>query len=427
MSSDKQPSGFWQSFGPGILFAGAAIGTSHLVQSTRAGAVFGLGLLAIVVLANVIKYPAFRFGPQYAAATGKSLLHGYYDLGKWVLVLFLLSEIAVMAIIIAATAIVTAAILLAVSGIQADPKLVGVALMLVGGAMLSIGGFNLLERLTKVFVATLTLATLSATVMALPSIEWNFDQVFFPIADVQTLMFVIALMGFMPSAIDLSVLQSLWAVEKQREVEKQKFQSIKPSMRYVMADFNFGYLASGLLAICFLLMGAGVMHTTGEVPAAGAADFAKQVIGLYTHNLGAWAGSVVGISALFVMFSTLLTVLDGFPRLLASAIALLREPKERQEPIAPAYFSQTACMIFLGTAAGGVLLFLMGSFKTFIDFVTITAFVVSPIAALLNHLSITSASVPTHFQPSMFMQAWSILGISILAGLSVMFIYVRFA
>ena len=34
-----------QKLGPGLLFAGAAIGVSHLVQSTRAGADFGLGLL----------------------------------------------------------------------------------------------------------------------------------------------------------------------------------------------------------------------------------------------------------------------------------------------------------------------------------------------------------------------------------------------
>ena len=34
-----------KNLGPGLLFAGAAIGVSHLVQSTRAGADFGLGLI----------------------------------------------------------------------------------------------------------------------------------------------------------------------------------------------------------------------------------------------------------------------------------------------------------------------------------------------------------------------------------------------
>ena len=37
--------GWIKKLGPGLLFAGAAIGVSHLVQSTRAGADFGWGLL----------------------------------------------------------------------------------------------------------------------------------------------------------------------------------------------------------------------------------------------------------------------------------------------------------------------------------------------------------------------------------------------
>jgi Mn2+/Fe2+ NRAMP family transporter len=70
--------------GPGLLWAGAAIGVSHLVQSTRAGANYGFALLWALLLANIFKYPSFKFGPRYAAATGKSLLHGYSEIGKWV-------------------------------------------------------------------------------------------------------------------------------------------------------------------------------------------------------------------------------------------------------------------------------------------------------------------------------------------------------
>ena len=46
--------------GPGLLFAGAAIGVSHLVQSTRAGADFGWGLLWALLLINLFKYPFFN-------------------------------------------------------------------------------------------------------------------------------------------------------------------------------------------------------------------------------------------------------------------------------------------------------------------------------------------------------------------------------
>ena len=51
---------FLQKLGPGLLFAGAAIGVSHLVQSTKAGANFGFGLLWALILINIVKYPFFN-------------------------------------------------------------------------------------------------------------------------------------------------------------------------------------------------------------------------------------------------------------------------------------------------------------------------------------------------------------------------------
>ena len=52
---------FLNLLGPGLLFAGAAIGVSHLVQSTRAGADFGFGLLWALLIVNIFKYPFFQF------------------------------------------------------------------------------------------------------------------------------------------------------------------------------------------------------------------------------------------------------------------------------------------------------------------------------------------------------------------------------
>ena len=42
-----------QKLGPGLLFAGAAIGVSHLVQSTRSGADFGFGLIWTMIVIYV--------------------------------------------------------------------------------------------------------------------------------------------------------------------------------------------------------------------------------------------------------------------------------------------------------------------------------------------------------------------------------------
>jgi len=84
-STRPRLAGLRQSLGPGILLAGAAIGGSHLVASTQAGARYGLGLLALVLLINLIKYPFLLVGTRFTAATGLSLLEGYQRQGRWYL------------------------------------------------------------------------------------------------------------------------------------------------------------------------------------------------------------------------------------------------------------------------------------------------------------------------------------------------------
>ena len=54
--------------------ASAAVGGSHIVSSTQAGGSYGWSLLLLVILANVFKYPFFRFGAEYTADTGKTLV-----------------------------------------------------------------------------------------------------------------------------------------------------------------------------------------------------------------------------------------------------------------------------------------------------------------------------------------------------------------
>ena len=113
---------FLNSLGPGLLFAGAAIGVSHLVQSTKAGAEFGFGLLWALLLVHLFKYPFFQFGPRYATATDESLLDGYKRLGKGVLIAYFALNLATMFTIQAAVTIVTAGLASNLFGISTNPS-----------------------------------------------------------------------------------------------------------------------------------------------------------------------------------------------------------------------------------------------------------------------------------------------------------------
>ena len=125
MSNDphdsKPPAGrrWLRSIGPGLLLANAAIGTSHLVLSTRAGAHYGMIYIWIILAALALKYPFYEMGTRYANATGQTILQGYRRQGLWAVYLFLaiigLSMFAVIGAVGAVSAGLFASTLLAVT------------------------------------------------------------------------------------------------------------------------------------------------------------------------------------------------------------------------------------------------------------------------------------------------------------------------
>ena len=90
MVGNKVWGGRLRALGPGVLMATAAIGGSHLVASTQAGALFGWQLIWLILLINILKYPFFRFGVEYTLSNNESLLSGYARRGKVYLYSFML-------------------------------------------------------------------------------------------------------------------------------------------------------------------------------------------------------------------------------------------------------------------------------------------------------------------------------------------------
>jgi Mn2+/Fe2+ NRAMP family transporter len=419
--ADRRAGGILRALGPGLLFAAAAVGVSHLVQSTRAGAQYGLALIGLIVLANAIKYPAFRLGPHYAAATGTSLLEGYRRQGRWALVLYGLLTLGTMFTVQAAVTFTTAGLAIAGLGLKTNAVLVAAALIAVSSLMLAIGRYQWLDRVIKALVAVLTISTVLATALALPRIDWSGTWILRAEQfDTKTILFLAALIGWMPSAIDVSVWQSLWTLARQNDTGHA------PSMRESSIDFHIGYLGTAMLALCFLLMGAGVIHGSGVELAEGAGGFATQVIGLYTSTLGEWSGPIIAIAAFAVMFSTTLTVQDGFPRALAVLIARFRGPEESAGYELDQPFQRRVYWISLGVLAIGSLLVLavmMKSLKALVDVATTLSFLTAPVLSVLNHRSALGAEVPVERRPPRWLIWASLAGIAFQAAFALYYVY----
>lgn len=404
----------WQrAAAPGLIFSGSAIGVSHLVQSTRAGAMFGLALIAVIVLINVLKYPSFRFGMDYAHATRKTIIGGYRELGPWAVPLYAVTSLTIAPIGLAAVTVTTAAILAAVTGI--DLPILALATLAVGATvlLLLVGGFGWLDRLNKLLIAFLTVATIVAAAMALPRVEWQSATSLEWSVSPAALLFVVALAGFMPSPVGQSIQVSLWTLKAQ----ENESESERMSMIDMRKGFLAAYLLTGFLALCFCVMGAGVMHSGGISPESGAADLASQIIGLYRETLGTIPAYLAAIAALCVMATTMIASFDGFARALGAVYEEYRgNIGGRASQGGYAFFLSLSAVLCLA-----ILALMLESFSVFIDLVTSIYFVVGPVIASLNHLVITRCELPEEHRPSRNIRLLSLVGIIVMFAMAMMF------
>lgn len=399
---------FLQSFGPGLLFAGAAIGVSHLVQSTRAGAEFGFGLLWAMFLVHLFKYPFFQFGPRYAAATGETLLDGYRKMGKPVLVIYYILNFATMFTIQAAVTIVTAGLASQLFGFTNNLVIWSSILLIISILILVIGKYKVLDNLMKYIIIILTISTIAAVLVAIFNSKDAFDVTQIIPSGTVELTFLIAFLGWMPAPVDVSIWHSIWSVEKNKTI------LLRTSSKDAIFDFNVGYIGTLFLGICFVLLGALVMYKSGESFSDKGSEFASQLINLYTKNLGNFFYIFIAIAAFTTMFSTTITTLDASPRAMSISTKLLFERKT--------IFNYWFWIVFLLIGTFIILQFFIGNMGILIKIATILSFLTAPFYAILNYLLITGKHTPKEHQPKTFMKVLSLAGILFLVGFSLWFL-----
>lgn len=408
----------FQILGPGLIYAGAAVGVSHLVQSTRAGANFGFELIWILLITNIIKYPFFEFGPRYANVTGKSLIEGYHALGKWAILAFAILTLLTMFAIQAAITVVTAGLIAYVFKLSISTILLSSILLIGIMSILMIGKYKVLDQSIKIIIILLAISTIIAVFSAFGSyVEPSFISSF-NWSNKLHIFFLIAFIGWMPSPVDISVWSSLWTIEKQKQM------SFKPSLKQSLLDFKIGYIGTTILALGFLSLGALVMYNSGTELSANGTIFAGQFITMYTQSIGEWSYYIIAIAAVSTMISTTLTCLDAYPRVLKSTTQLIF-PK-----IALHKKTQSRLtIIWLFVLVSGTLFliaYLSESMRTMVDLATTLSFVTAPILAYMNLRVVTDKHMPASDQPSKFMRIYAWAGIILLSIFTLLFLYYRF-
>lgn len=370
--------------------AAVSIGVSHLVQVTRAGALHGMDLLLFILLAFVMKYPTFRFGHEYAHATGQHLLAGFRRQGTWAVLLCCVIIFCMMFTGFAAVLLVTSGLAVISFGLDQPIALVAACLCVFTGACLALGQYRWMDGIIKVLLIILLISTLVATSLSVPLIGWQQTDILTPdILNRSSLLFLAALIGFMPAPFETCLWQSLWVLEKRKQD--------KLSGAEVRTDYHVGYFSTLVTAVCFLMLGAAVMHGSGQQFSSSSAGFAAQLISIYTSLLGQWTRPIIAVAAFAVMLSTVLVIHDGYPR---TVCALVECFQDREMPEKLWFRIYLAAILSMILVALPVILYFIQSFKTLIDIATTLAFLTAPVLAWLIHRSMHSEDVPATMRPA---------------------------
>ncbi|HRL07863.1 hypothetical protein CJ672_04070 [Arcobacter cryaerophilus gv. occultus] len=409
----KKIKNIYKIFGPGILMATAAIGGSHLVSSTQAGALFGWSLAIFILLINFFKYPFFLANVQYTMATKKSLIEGYASLGNsW---LWLFTVLAVIAAVVntAAVSMFAASLLGYFIPIKLTINILSFIIIFACILILIAGKYNLLNNVSKIIMITLSIATVVAVVMAVTK-DVNSalaDDFISPSAwTIASLGFIVILTGWMPAPIEISSIGSIWL--------KNQIKQTNINAKNALLDFNVGFIVTAILALFFLALGALVLHGSAYEFKDGIA-FSHQLVTMYSTVIGDWSRLLIAFIAFACMFGTSITVIDGYGRAVAEAFSLIRKNRSASNR------SVAIWTIFISIIGFLIIIYFASSMRTMLDFAMILSFTTTPIFAFLNYKLVRSTKLPKELQNGMFLNILSICGLIFLFGFLILFIIYR--
>jgi manganese transport protein len=323
-----------KKIGPGIILSASVVGSGELIATTTLGAEVGFTVLWLVILSCLIKAVVQSFLGRYTIAMGETGLEAFNripgKIGKvnWVVwawaAMVLTTQFQVCAMFIG-----VAQAMNLITGIHMTWLVLGFLVLTL--ALLLGGAYNRIERLAMIKVGLFTLITLLAAVVLtrMPKyFSWG-DVVQgltfkLPDAGLATALAVFGITGV--GATEL-YMYTYWCVEKGYarftgpHQESEAWQRRARGWVHVMnTDVVCSMIIYTVATIAFYLLGAGILHGMGQVPATS--DMIPILSSIYTETLGGWAKWLFYLGAIIVLYGTIFASAAGHSRMFADFVRL---------------------------------------------------------------------------------------------------------
>lgn len=325
--------------GPGFLWMVSATGSGELLFTPRVAALYGYALLWGLLAAVLLKWFINREVGRFAVCTGVSLLDGFSKLPgprNWAVWLILGPQLLVAVTTVAglASAAATALILI----LPGEIRLWTAGLISLSGFLVLKGHYRIIERIATAVAILLAVLVLTAALMLFPDPAAVADGLIPRLPANVDYGEVLPWLGFMLSGAAGFLWYSFWIPQKgygaagSRRTDAGEAVDPTPAGRQrlrgwltqMTLDNTVGVIGALVIAIAFLILGAELLKPRGLVPDEDrVAATLGHLLGGVWGPTGYWfmiAGVLIGF------WGTVLSVQDGFSRLLGTGTRLLVAP-----------------------------------------------------------------------------------------------------
>ena len=328
--------GSLRHIGPGLILAGAIVGSGELIATTVLGAEYGYTLLWLILVSCAIKVVVQGEIGRYAVVTGETTLRAFNRApGPRLRVAW---PVWLWVVMVSAVMFSVGGMLGAIGGIlhRFVPALPASGwIWVVDGvtvALLLSGRYGLVEKPSLALVATFTFVTAGAAVILLQNPEFFsaadlFEGLAFRMPDggVATAATVFGATGVGAGEL---MMYPYWCLEKgyarfsgPPTGSPAWARRVRGWMRVMSLDVLCSLAIYTASTLAFYLLGAGVLAKLGVIPQGLA--MVNQLSNIYTETLGSWSFSLFMAGAIAVFYSTIFSVTAAHGRLFADLLLLL--------------------------------------------------------------------------------------------------------
>ena len=323
--------------GPGMILAASIVGSGELIATTTLGAEVGYVALWVIILSCFIKPAVQSELGRYIIATGRTGLEGFNELPGprfkgvnwtvWAWAVMVTATFFQIGAMFGGTAQTLNQVFPAVPVNVWVFVLLGVTLALLLG-----GGYARIEGIATVKVGLFTLLTFLCALILMRQpqyFSWGelAEGLKFNLPP-QGLASAIAVFGITGVGATELFMYPYWCVEKgyarftgKRDGSAAWQRRAHGWVHVMNVDIIASMIIYCVATAAFYLLGAGILHGKGLVPAAK--DMIPVLSNMYTETLGPWSLPVFYVGAIATLYGTIFAATAAHSRVFADMARLL--------------------------------------------------------------------------------------------------------